>query len=118
MIAGAAASVRDAEVLAADAANGSLILQTRGMSRLFFWMSQTVGAAGCLAVPQYTVSDVIGALVPAPEWLNLNGGVIVNPVAAVPTVLNFTCPAKLIRILFTRPAGQATTVQYVLGCSV
>jgi hypothetical protein len=109
--------VRRTLVLAADAAAVGETLEVWGMPRLSFWMLQTVGVLGATAIAQFGVTTVAGGLIPILEWLPLNAGGVIPPGGLTPLLWNFNFPARYIRLQITRPAGQATTVQYVIGAS-
>lgn len=79
-----------------------------GMPRVTLWALQTVGAAPGQFSIQFSIADQAGFK----EWLDLfpplptpNG---------VPVLQQVTIPAKFIRVIARRPAGQLTTVQFAI----
>jgi hypothetical protein len=79
-----------------------------GMPRVTIWARQSVGAiAGQFSI-QFSISDSAGVK----EWLDL-----MPPIATpfdVPILTQVTVPAKFIRLVATRPGGQATTIQFAV----
>jgi hypothetical protein len=110
-VASAEATYRDDFVLAADGATASTALVVRGMPKLQFWAFQTVGVIGATIIPQFTVSDTGPGVL---EWLSIAAGVALG---AAPVLLNYEFAVNCIRLVATRPVGQATTIQYVLSCA-
>lgn len=79
-----------------------------GTPRLTVWAYQSVGiVAGSFSV-QFSIADNGGVK----EWLDLTPP-LASPLG-VPVLAQFTIPAKFIRILSSRPAGQATTIQFAM----
>lgn len=77
-----------------------------GMPRVTVWALQTVGAVAGQFSIQFSISDNGGVK----EWLDLTAP-IVTPLG-VPVLSQFQIPAKFIRLTVSRPAGQATTIQF------
>lgn len=77
-----------------------------GMPRVTVWARQTVGAVAGQFTIQFSISDNGGVK----EWLDLTAP-IVTPLN-VPVVSQFQIPAKFIRLVVSRPAGQLTTIQF------
>ena len=102
-------------VLATDIPATSLLLQCEQMPRLSFWFEQTVGAIGANVVLEYGIrSD--GPPNGAFRFRTLTPPFVLAPGVAGPPI-EITFPAVVVRVTFTRPAGQATNVRYVLGCA-
>lgn len=79
-----------------------------GMPRVTIWARQTVGAVAAQFSLQFSISDNAGVK----EYLDLS-----PPIATpfgVPILTQVTIPAKFIRLVASRPAGQATTIQFAV----
>lgn len=109
----ASATLRRTFALTSDDLTNTEALQVEGMKNLAFWLSQTVGAVAVMATPQFAVTSVSSTQL---DWLNLSAPIALVP-GGTPTILNFTFPARWIRLQLLRPAAQASTVQFVLAGS-
>lgn len=89
-------------------------LYVESLPNLVFWVMQTAGAAPATIIPQFSILNVTGVTVPVPQFLPLTAPTVL-PALNVPILLYFRLPCNRIRIDFTPPAGQNTTVTYVLS---
>ena len=90
-------------------------LYVESLPNLVFWVMQTAGAAPATIIPQFSIVNITGgAGVPVPEFLPLTAPIVL-PALNVPLLLYFRLPCNRIRIDFTPPGGQATTVDYVIS---
>lgn len=109
--AAAAVSYQADTVTIADDVNlyRSRELGNRGLPRVSVYLQQTVGAVPAVAVVEFSVSDSTNK---SKVWFPAT-----TPVTTplnTPLLLPIQIPAKFIRVTFTRPAGQLTTVQVAL----
>lgn len=115
-VTGAVVQWRQQLALAGGAVGTSAPINVLGMSRVVYWIRQTVGAVGATVEYQFSVSDAVGILTPVPEWLpTVAPFVLIPPPASTPTLNDYALPAKFLRIQVTAPVGQATTVDLVIG---
>jgi len=110
LVASATTFSRETAVLAADPPGGytSREIAILGMPRVTIWARQSVGAIAAQFSIQFSISDTAGIK----EWLDLT-----PPIATpfdVPILTQVTIPAKFIRLVADRPAGQATTIEFAL----
>ena len=103
---------------AGDAEEFTDALLVYAMPRLTFWIRQDVGALGMTVQPEFAVRSIDGPGVPTQNWLPLGPPVIINPAPDNPTLLQFLLPARQIRLGFTRPLGQATSITVVMAGSL
>ena len=116
--ASAVATFRRVFILAADPAVNTPGLLVYGLPALTFYIQQTVGALGATVIPQFAVRSLTGALVPDPEWLPLAAPFIINPGITIPTLVQYTMPARRIRLVVQRSPGVATTLTVVMAGSI
>ena len=115
--ASAVATLRRTIALADDNTVPSSGLLVYGLPEITFYFEQTIGVLGCTVQPQFAVRSTTIVAVQAVEWLPLGPPVVINAGINNPTILQFTMPSRLVRVLVTRPAGQASTVELVIAAS-
>lgn len=91
-------------------------LETPGLPKLTWLITQTIGAAGAIVQPQIAIrrGDIVGGQA-APFFVNLGPAALL--ITGVPTVFEFNAPAQAMRISITSPAGNATTCRVILLAS-
>jgi hypothetical protein len=108
-VAAAVSFQTDTVSLASDVDAYSRELGNRGMPRVTVYLQQTVGAVPTTAVVEFSTADTTNKV-----KTYFPAGTAVPTPLNVPVLVPVQLPAKFIRVRFTRPAGQATTVQVVL----
>lgn len=101
-------------VLAFNGVVQSEQLYVESLPNLVFWVMQTVGANPATIIPEFSIMHINAAVTPVPQFLPLAAPQVL-PALNVPVLLYFRLPCNRIRLNFTPPAGQATTVTYVLS---
>ena len=84
-------------------------LGNRGMPRVAVFLRQTVGAVPTQATVEFSVANTLNKV---KTWFPI-GAAVPMPLN-VPVLVPVNVPAKYIRVSFTRPGGQASTVQVAL----
>jgi len=95
--------------LTVDAPVRSQELGNRGMPRVAVFLRQTVGAVPTQATVEFSVANTLNKV---KTWFPI-GAAVPMPLN-VPVLVPVNVPAKYIRVSFTRPGGQASTVQVAL----
>ena len=116
--ASAVATLRRTITLPNDNPIASAGLLVYGLPELTFYFEQTIGVLGCTVQPQFAVRSTTIVAVQSIEWLPLGPPVVINAGINNPTILRFVMPSRLVRVLLTRPAGQASTVELVIAGSI
>lgn len=97
-----------------NAVDQSEQLYVESLPNLVFWVMQTAGAAPATIIPEFSILNITGAVSPVPQFLPLTAPTVL-PALNVPLLLYFRLPCNRIRLNFTPPVGQNTTVTYIIS---